>query len=434
MTPGYKRIGWVWLGSDSLRFAMATRSLNGVKLEAMETVSLPDGGLPNAIKDEINLAINCELTRWQAAHPDIGEVHIVLPAEQCIYRVFSFPFGDTEKVRQVLPLQLEGDLPFALDGAWISLFSAGRSGSGAYRIVAQVLSGERVERLKALLPPGLPVAGLWSGMTGLLWQADWQLPISLTCWADGRHAAAVGWNAETITVRAVDLAGETPVDVASWLEEISETLGHTPQRIAMAENDFWPLSAIALARPLPETGNFWRSKLEPEQKEAGRRALKRATAALALVILLGAVDLWMRAWTTMRQDSAIKTQNRQLFSQAMPQVSVVLDEPAQLKSALRGVRQDMEALSGLHHLSTDAERILSRLLQRMIERGALITDIALDDRKLVLRGEAADMGSVKQWVDGIGPLPGMKPPLPVAWEPRGAAGSFTVTWEWENRV
>ncbi len=78
---------------------------------------------------------------------DADHIRVALPSAVVILKELSFPFNDREKIKRVLPFELESRLPFAIDDAIIDFVINQQEESGTNILVAAVRSQDLADAL-----------------------------------------------------------------------------------------------------------------------------------------------------------------------------------------------------------------------------------------------------------------------------------------------
>jgi type II secretion system protein L len=140
-----QRILALELSGNNVRAAMAERGWNALQLigvyEQERTANEPD--LTGAILRVLGAA----------GKPDL--VISTLPGEYVAKRLLELPFGDSRRLRQVVPFALEEHLPFAVDDAVVAFTRVGRSGSTTLVLAAIARKDDLRRHLELMQRAGL---------------------------------------------------------------------------------------------------------------------------------------------------------------------------------------------------------------------------------------------------------------------------------------
>ncbi|HYB90809.1 MAG TPA: PilN domain-containing protein [Candidatus Binataceae bacterium] len=140
-----QRILAVELAGDRVRAAMAERAWNSFQFV---------GVFENQrASDEPDLGEALARLVAQAGRPDI--VISALPTEFVSKRLLELPFGDSRRLKQVVPFALEEHLPFPVDGAVVAFTRVGHEGSQSLVLAAFARKADVQHHLEVLAKGGL---------------------------------------------------------------------------------------------------------------------------------------------------------------------------------------------------------------------------------------------------------------------------------------
>jgi len=123
-----------------------------------------------------------------------------------------------------------------------------------------------------------------------------------------------------------------------------------------------------------------------------RRTMRIVAGGMAVLLILGTADLYVRRSMAARTLAALKSESRRVFSLAMPQVRNVVKEDAQLRIALATERRTREALLGL---SSPSSATVTRGLERLLATrpDVKVREAVVEASTVAITGDSRGVGS-----------------------------------------
>jgi len=272
----------------------------------------------------------------QAEVSGVDEFYVSIPASFLNFRILNFPFSDREKIRKVLPIELDN---LVLGGSGEIVFDIiVRSGDDASADVLVVYTDK-------------------SAMNKIL-------------------EALAHRNIDPRVVTSIDLqtvgsgTGGFPQNLAEQL--LIPPLWNESDRIAYAQQEILK-PGINL-----RTGQF-----------AYRKDVEKIAKALKLTVALGFVlafvihaNILFQTVTTKKESADIAKEMRVAYSSIFPGEKKVIDDLYQLKSHIKEIGEKNDALTGVGAL-----QVLAELSKRM-ESQIVYNDIQIEKGLVKLKGEA----------------------------------------------
>jgi general secretion pathway protein L len=373
------------------------------------------------------------------------EVVSALPGDLVTHRLLTLPFHDRKRLEQTVPFELESHLPFELDETVIDFQVLGTGAEGTSHVLAVSAPKAAVRaHLAALSEAGLDprlldlgslaplnivreAAAARGGRLAFIGLDEGRTTVALL--ADGRLAglrvisagvangglerclAEVRWSllalADGEPLGALWVGGgaaDTPGAVAA----LGRTLGTTPQSLDTVAVSAVPVALRAkqatFATPLglalrdatdgtPFGIDLRRGEFAyHREREALWRGLTRAgiLAAVAVVLMVASFVVDGRRLEARRD--AIRGEIRTLFSAALPEVRTIVNEKAQLQSAIGALEKQRRLFGGLAPSAPRAIDVLRALTT------AIPKDVPLDIEEWSLDGETLRLrGSTKTY-------------------------------------
>lgn len=431
-----KRVLGVDLGTSSAKVVQVTVSPKGKPVLTKAAL----------VKQKEELAALLRDREWRKPSEP---VHASFPSDKVVYRSMNLPFNDSGKLRQALPFELEGEVPFAAEEMVAAYFPQGSfeadSGLPLMAMAAPKQAVQaRLEELRELgiepsvLEPdtaalarlvlywaskapagGFAVMEAGASKTNLLFfqnrslKALRSIPLGLSVQEGGLQQGLMAELERTLLAFQSRGQGQSPqaLYVCGGVIEDKEALARIKER--------WPFSVI----PLNGFGEWTSQASIPQGVHPGRfctalglaiYGLDKATSGsnmrsgefqykpgldalrgriLAASILfaaalgLGVADIETRVSIRQKQLQAFQQETRSLFRQAFPEVTQVVDPLLQMQRLL-------EERKGRHLnlLSQDPRTTVLELLReisvREQARTLRITELDISGENVNIRGEA----------------------------------------------
>jgi len=268
---------------------------------------------------------------------DVDEFYVSIPANFFNYRIVNVPFSDREKIRKVLPIELDN---LVLGGSEEIVFDIIVSGGDDASADVLVVYTEK------------------STMSRIL-----------------KELAHRNSDPRVVTSIDLQMAG---YGIESFPQNIAEQLLTTPpwnesERIAYAQQEILKPS-INL-----RTEEFaYRKDVEKKAK-----ALKITVALGFLLALVIHANILFEAVMSKKESADIAKEMRGAYSSIFPGEKKIIDELYQLKSHIKEIGEKNDALTGVSTL-----QVLLELSKRM-ESHAVYNDIQIEKGLVKLKGEAS---------------------------------------------
>lgn len=269
----------------------------------------------------------------------VSDFYLSLPLELLNFRIVKLPFSDKEKLKKVIPFELES---LTLESSENVVFDA---------LVLNSL-GDSFEVLVAYIEKDI-LRNILAKLSSL--RIDPEVVTSLEL-----HA----------------IAGGPKEDIASRL--VSPESLDRDKRVAAARDE---LSGHTINL---RTGPFAYTK----HVEKTKKNLRVTVAlSLALVLLIHAY-LAFGIITAKRETASVKKELRTVYGGLFPEDKKITDELYQMKSHMKEMKEKGDTLIGIYPL-----RFLLDVSQKMVQ-GAAFSEISLDRDLITLKGEANSMSEI----------------------------------------
>lgn len=271
-----------------------------------------------------------------ASQDDIGEFYLSLPLELLDFRIVKLPFSGTEKIRKVIPFELDSLIMDGSDSVVFDSIVLGSSDDDFRILVAYV----KKEILKDILTK---LASL---------NIDPRIVTS-------------------IELQAVIRNGEE--EIAARL--MNQKKLDSDERVSRSREE---LSAHTINL---RTGLFAYTK----DAEKFGKLLKLTSVLFMLLVLVINFDLTFRIITTKGETSSIKKEMRNIYTDLFPGEKKIRDELYQMKSHMKELQEKMNTLKSVSPL-----QLMSKLSQETIP-GVVINEINIDRGLITIKGEAGSL-------------------------------------------
>jgi hypothetical protein len=315
-----------------------------LKGEELSIYIIEKDGKTCRLKDTISTSVRGEdLFGVERTFEDIEESYLSLPLSILNFRTIELPFNDMERVREVLPFELEG---LTLDSPEDFVFDACPLGghNRRYKFLAVYIMKENLRRIL-----------------------------------------------EKLRVLKVDPRIVTSIELTSLIssslsdEEIAHLILNPKQ---INDEDRINMAIKEIKKPainLRKGEFFYRAETEKT-----KRSLKFTAILFALIMLVFLSDMTLRIVSIKREISSVKNEIRKSYISIFPHEKKVTSELYQIKAHLKELREKERSFIGVSPLQFLLD------LTRIIKHGISFTEITIDRQRIVLKGECGSLSDVQQ--------------------------------------
>jgi len=274
------------------------------------------------------------------------DIYLSLPASMLNFRVLELPFSDRERIRGVLPFELDGMI-------------LGGSDKVVYDHVI-ISSSEGKSQVLAVYVEKTIIRDILSKLKTN--NAD---PVFITC-LELRHILKDFSPDKLLSFQSLDdrsraaLAGE----------EIRKPT------IDLRKDEF------AFTRDVEQT----------------KKSLRVTAALLMAIVFVISAGLLLRITTTKSEIRSVKNEMRKRYQEMFPQEKNIMNELYQLKSHMKEMRNREDVLIGVKPLDTLLK------LSKLDRQSVVFHEITTDRNSLTVRGDAPSLSDVQQIKDKMGNL------------------------------
>jgi type II secretory pathway component PulL len=273
-----------------------------------------------------------------AASENMKTTYVGLPVTSLNFRVLDLPFSDKERIREVLPFELDG---MVLGGSEAVIFDAvivGRT-DNAYQVLAVYIEKHR---LRAIL--------------------------------------------EKLNLVGIDPACITSLELKNALKGFALSNLVPPVSIPNEER-----IALAIEEIRNPTINLRRNEFAyTRDAETTRKSLKMTAVLVAMIILVLAANILFRIVTSKQEIILLRNEIRKSYLELFPEEKNIMNELHQLKSHFKELKSREGVFIGIKPLN-----VLSELAQIEREDGRF-HEVTIENEKLTFRGEAGSLSAVQQ--------------------------------------
>ncbi|MEW6570054.1 MAG: GspL/Epsl periplasmic domain-containing protein [Nitrospirota bacterium] len=277
----------------------------------------------------------------------IEKVYLSLPLGSLNFRVLDLPFSDKERIRQILPLELEGNILTASEGVIFDNIVLGPS------------NGERHQVLVVFV-----------------------------------QKAVIRDILEQLKSRNIDPVGITSLELRHAIKNFSIEKLLSP--VTLDDND---RSALASEEIANLTINLRRDEFSYTRDiEETKKSLKFTAVLIVLFVLVLSADLMVKIWSARKEIKLIKGDIRRTYQTIFPEEKNIVNELHQLKSHMKELRGKEDSFLGIDTLST----ILA--LSAVDRQDVILNELIMDKATVTVKGEAPSLTSIQHFKSNIDSL------------------------------
>jgi len=275
---------------------------------------------------------------------NMENTYLSLPLSCLNFRVIELPFSDKERIREVLPFELDGMMLSGADSVIFDNIVVG-SADQKYKVLAVYIEKDLLKKvLDSLQAYGID-------------------PVFVTC---------------------LELRGK--VKDFSLPDLLVPVMLEPGKRVGLAVEE--------IKNP---TINLRRQEFSyTRDLEKTRKSLRVTAVLLALLILVLSADIFLKIISVRSEVSALKNSMRKEYKDIFPEEKNIMNELYQLKSHMKELQDREDIFVGINPLDlllkfSDIER-----------HGIVFNEITEDKANIVLKGEAPSLGDIQKLKDRLG--------------------------------
>jgi type II secretory pathway component PulL len=270
-------------------------------------------------------------------------VYLSLPLSSLNFRMIDLPFSDKERIREVLPFELEGMI---LGGAETVIFDA-------------VIVGKTDNRYQVL-----------------------------AVYISKNHLRTI---LEKLKVHGIDPSCITSLELQHALNGFS--LSKLVPPVSITNEERIPLALEEIRNP---SVNLRRNEFSyTRDVEKTKKSLKLTAVLCTLIILIMAADILYRIVVSRQEIVLIRNEMRKSYLELFPGEKKIVNELHQLKSHIKELRDREGTFIGIKPLNVFLE------LSRIEREGARFNEVSIEKEKVTFRGEAGSLSAVQQLQENL---------------------------------
>jgi hypothetical protein len=276
----------------------------------------------------------------------VENTYVSLPLSSLNFRVLTLPFVQKDKVRDVLPFELDGIIlggseKVVFDAVLLS--NAGNSNQVLAVYSEKQIIGELLRKLKT-------------------------------------------YNADPVCI--------TSLELRQVLREFSSEKLLTPVMLEEQER-----IALALEEIKTPAINLRRDEFAYTREiEKTKKSLKWTTILLIVLALLISADILLNILSVRSEIAALKNDMRKQYQEAFPGEKNIINELHQMKSHMKELKTNEELYVGINPLAT----ILK--ISDIDRQGVVLHEISMDRENMIFKGEAPSLTDVQKMKDRMDTL------------------------------
>lgn len=274
---------------------------------------------------------------------DIEDAYLSLPLSSLNFRIIELPFSDKDRIREVLPFELNGMILGGSDKVVFDNVIVGTS-ENKYQVLAvyidKTVIGKILERLK---------------------------------------------------LANIDPKFITSIELREVLKDFNLASLLTPPDLKDDDR-----IALAIEEIKAPTLNLRRDEFSYTRDVEKTKKSLRITAVLAILLVLILIsDLLLNIISTKQEIASLKNEMRKMYQGLFPEEKKITNELYQLKSHMKELKDKEEYLIGLSPLD-----ILLNLSQ-VNKQGVVFNEVTADKGNIILKGEAPSLSNIQQLKDEL---------------------------------
>jgi len=274
---------------------------------------------------------------------DVKDSYLSLPLSLLNFRILELPFSDRERIREVLPFELDS---LILGGSEGIVFDASilRESNGKSNVLVSYITKEELKKLLERLTP---------------LKVDPRIVTSVEL------AFAIGMPSSEERITSLLLE--------------PEPLGEEDRK------------AIAIKEMESPTINLRRGELSfTADAEKAKKQLKVSAILGILLSLVFLSDVAVRIVTTKREISSVREEIRKTYSSVFPQDKKIVNELYQMKAHQKELKEKENAYIGVDPLRFFLDLVPTN------RPGVFFSEVTVDRERILLKGECPSLSDLQQ--------------------------------------
>ena len=269
---------------------------------------------------------------------DIENAYLSLPLSSLNFRVIDLPFSDKDKIREVLPFELDGMVLGGSDKVVFDVIVLGTSGD-KYQVLAVYADKTVIKKILERLKP---------------------------------------YNLDPEFI--------TSIELKSMLKDF--TLAGLLTPTGLDNEDRVALAVEEIKKP---TINLRRDEFSYTRDiEKTKKSLKLTAVLVILLALVLSADLLLKVISTRQEIASLKNDMRKTYQGIFPGEKNIQNELYQLKSHIKELKSKEEFFIGVNPIN------LLLNLSQIDKQGVVFNEVTADRGNLTLKGEAPSLSDIQR--------------------------------------
>lgn len=269
---------------------------------------------------------------------DFEDAYLSLPVSYLNFRIIDLPFSDKERIREVLPFELDGMILGGIDSVIFDDIVVDSS-NGKYQVLAVYAEKKMIEVMLAQLKS-----------------------------------------------HNIDPVFITSLELRKILKDFSLEKLFSPDII-----DSQGRIALAIEEMFNPSINLRKDEFSyTRDSEKIKKSMKISVVLILLIALILVLDLLFKIISTKREIAFLQNIMRKTYTDIFPEEKNIVNAPYQLKAHLKELK-NKEAL----FLGVDPLDSLLRISQ-IEKKGVVFNEIIIDKQNLILKGEAPLLSAIQE--------------------------------------
>jgi len=270
---------------------------------------------------------------------DIEETYLSVPLGVLNFRVIDLPFSDKDRIREVLPFELDGMILGGQENVVIDSIVTGRS-DNTHQVLAVYLERTIMKKILGKLE---------------------------------------SFGADPVFV--------TSLGLGPLLKDFTLTKLLSPDIPAGEDR-----TALAVEEIKSPTINLRRDEFSYTRDiERNRKFLRVTTVLIILIALILAGDVVFKIVSTRAEIVSVKNDIRKQYQEIFPGEKNVMNELYQFKSHMKELKGKEEVLIGVNPLD------LLLKLSQVDRQGSVVNEVVVDKTNITMKGEAQSLSEIQQF-------------------------------------
>jgi hypothetical protein len=273
----------------------------------------------------------------------IEKAYLSLPISSLNFRVVDLPFSDRDRIRDILPFELDGVILGGPDRVIFDDIIVGTSG-GKYQVLAVYLEKQVMKEIL-----------------------------------------------EKLKSSNIDPVFVTSVELKNIIEDFA--LAKLLSPVMLKDEDRMTLAVEEMKAP---TINLRRNEFSYTRDiEKTNKSLKVTAVLLILIALIITSDILFKAISTRSEIASLRNEMRKKYQEIFPGEKNIMNELYQLKSHMKELKDKEEVFIGVSPLA------LLLKFSPIDRQGAVINEIAVDRDSIYIKGEAQSLSDIQKLQDKL---------------------------------